>query len=175
MKNDVIYLDRFDSRLGEFTTAASDKAVLAILLPCSSDKGLVPYIERKFAGRTVVEGPSNPGAKARDQILEYVAGRRQTFDVPTESNVTDFQRDVYRAMRAVPYGKVITYGELAAAAGHPGAARAAGAACAANPLALVQPCHRIVAANGPGGFGGYVELKLRLLAIEGVDVQRWKR
>ena len=173
-KENPIYLDRFPSPLGEFTTAATDSAIVSILLPGFGDRGLVPYLIQKFPGRPVVERPNEPGDAARKQILEYLDGRRRVFDLPTEMNVTDFQRDIYSAMRAVPYGAVVSYGELAAAAGHPGAARAAGGACSGNPLPLIQPCHRIVGANGPGGFGGNVELKLAFLEMEGVDVSRWQ-
>jgi methylated-DNA-[protein]-cysteine S-methyltransferase len=173
MKNDVIHLDRFGSALGEFATAASDSAVLTVLLPGFGDRGLVPYLIQKFPGRSVVERPNAINDAAREQILEYLDGRRRVFNLPTEMNVTDFQRDIYNAMRAVPYGAVVSYGELAAAAGYRGAARATGGACSANPLPLIQPCHRIIAAKGPGGYGANLPLKLKLLEMEGVDVSRW--
>jgi O-6-methylguanine DNA methyltransferase len=174
MKNDTIYLDRFDSLLGEFATAATDSAVLTILLPGFGDLSLVPYLMRKFPGRSVVERPNAINDAAREQILEYLDGRRKVFDLPIELNVSDFQRDIYRAMRTVPYGAIVSYGELAAAAGYRGAARATGSACSANPIPLIQPCHRIVAAKGPGGYGANLPLKLKLLEMEGVDVSKWK-
>jgi methylated-DNA-[protein]-cysteine S-methyltransferase len=169
-----IYLSRFPSPLGEFTTAATDSAIVSILLPGFGDRGLVPYLIQKFPGRSVIEQPNAINDAARGQILEYLDGRRRVFDLPTEMNVTDFQRDIFSAMRTVPYGAVVSYGELAAAAGYPGAARATGAACSANPLPLIQPCHRIVAAKGPGGYGANLPLKLKLLEMEGVDVSQWK-
>lgn len=173
-KKSPIYLDRFPSPLGEFATAATDSAILTILLPGFGDRGIVPYLIQKFPGRPVVERPNELGDAAREQILGYLGGRRRVFDLPTEMNVTDFQRDIYSAMRAVPYGAVVSYGELAAAAGYRGSARATGSACSANPLPLIQPCHRIVAANGPGGYGANLPLKLKLLEMEGVDVSPWK-
>lgn len=82
---------------------------------------------------------------------------------------TPFQRELAGALRAVPRGEVVSYGELAALAGRPGAARAAGAFCAANRFAFVIPCHRVVAANGIGGYGdGGLDVKRRLLALEGI-------
>ena len=82
---------------------------------------------------------------------------------------TPFQRALAEALRAVPRGEVVSYGELAALAGRPGAARAAGAFCAANRFAFLVPCHRVVGANGIGGYGeAGVEVKRRLLALEGV-------
>jgi methylated-DNA-[protein]-cysteine S-methyltransferase len=82
---------------------------------------------------------------------------------------TSFQRALVDALRAVPRGEVVSYGELAALAGRPRAARAAGALCAANRFAFVVPCHRVVSAHGIGGYGSAgVEVKRRLLALEGV-------
>lgn len=82
---------------------------------------------------------------------------------------TDFERELTRAIREVPWGEVVSYGELAALAGRPGAARAAGTFCAGSDVALVIPCHRVVAADGIGGYGSSgVPLKRRLLALEGV-------
>lgn len=82
---------------------------------------------------------------------------------------TPLQQALAAALRAVPWGEVVSYGELAALAGRPGAARAAGSFCADNRYALIVPCHRVVAAGGIGGYGtSGVELKRRLLALEGV-------
>ncbi|UCE26113.1 MAG: methylated-DNA--[protein]-cysteine S-methyltransferase [Candidatus Coatesbacteria bacterium] len=175
MSKDAIYISRFSSTLGEFTTAATDSAILSILMPGFGDRGLVPFLIQKFPGLPVVERPNELGESAREQILEYLDGRHRVFDLPIDMNVTDFQSDIYSAMRAVPYGAVVSYGELATAAGYRGAAQATGSACSANPLPLIQPCHRIVAANGPGGYGANLPLKLKLLEIEGVDVSRWKK
>ena len=84
---------------------------------------------------------------------------------------TPLQRELAAAARAIPWGEVVSYGELAALAGRPGAARAAGSFCAENRFSLVIPCHRVVAANGIGGYGSAgVELKRRLLALEGVSL-----
>ena len=81
--------------------------------------------------------------------------------------VTPFRRRVYEALLRVGRGQTCTYGELAAAAGSAGAARAVGSAMAENPVPLIIPCHRVVAAGGLGGYGGGLELKRRLLALEG--------
>ena len=84
---------------------------------------------------------------------------------------TPFQRALVDALRAVPRGEVVSYGELAALAGRPRAPRAAGALCAANRFAFVVPCHRVVAADGIGGYGfAGIEVKRRLLALEGVEL-----
>ncbi|MGE5484885.1 MAG: methylated-DNA--[protein]-cysteine S-methyltransferase [Ignavibacteriales bacterium] len=83
------------------------------------------------------------------------------------SGVPPFHKKVYEAMRKIEWGSVVTYGELAAASGNRAAARAAGQACARNPVALVIPCHRVVGVSGLTGFGGGLDLKRRMLQIEG--------
>ncbi len=103
----------------------------------------------------------------------FLAGEDVTFDdVDVDLGwATPFQRDVADALRAVPRGEVVTYGELAALAGYPGAARAAGSFCAANRFSFLVPCHRVVAAHGIGSYGSTgVEVKRRLLALEGVHL-----
>src|SRR3990170_2626468 len=105
------------------------------------------------------------------RIEEYFRGKRVEFDdVPLELEwCTPFQRAVAEALRRVPYGETVTYGELAALAGYPNAQRAAGTFCAENRFPLVVPCHRVVSAGGIGSYGSLgVEYKRRLLALEGV-------
>jgi methylated-DNA-[protein]-cysteine S-methyltransferase len=105
------------------------------------------------------------------RVHRHLAGEPTCYaDVVLElSGCTSFQRDLAAALRAVPWGEVVSYGELAALAGRPGAARAAGSFCAGNCFALFVPCHRVVAADGIGGYGDSgVGVKRRLLALEGV-------
>lgn len=108
-----------------------------------------------------------------DRFAAYFAGARDDFaDVELDLDwCTPFQRDVADALRRVSRGEVVSYGELAALAGHPGAQRAAGTFCAANRYPLALPCHRVVSAGGLGGYGSLgPAYKSRLLALEGVDV-----
>jgi len=105
------------------------------------------------------------------RIEEYFRGKRVEFDdVPLELEwCTPFQRAVAEALRRVPYGETVTYGELAALAGYPNAQRAAGTFCAENRFPLVLPCHRVVSAGGIGSYGSLgVGYKRRLLALEGL-------
>jgi methylated-DNA-[protein]-cysteine S-methyltransferase len=108
-----------------------------------------------------------------DRLRGYFAGERVAFD-DVEIDLewcTDFQRAVAETLRAVPYGEVVTYGELAALAGYPNAQRAAGTFCAHNRLPLVLPCHRVVAAGGLGSYGSLgTGFKRRLLELEGVEI-----
>ena len=110
-------------------------------------------------------------ASACDQLEEYFAGRRQSFDVALASvAATPFQRDVWDALVAIPYGEVRTYGDVAAAVGRPRAVRAVGNANHVNPWPVLVPCHRVVASQGLGGYGGGRDVKVFLLALEGVAV-----
>jgi O-6-methylguanine DNA methyltransferase len=107
------------------------------------------------------------------RFQRHLAGKRSSYD-DIELDVdwaTPLQRELVAAARAIPWGEVVSYGELAALAGRPGAARAAGSFCADNRYSLIIPCHRVVAANGIGGYGSAgPELKRRLLALEGVEL-----
>ena len=104
------------------------------------------------------------------QLREYLAGERREFDVRLALVGTEWQRAVWRALLDVPYGETITYTELAARAGRPGAARAAGAANGRNPIAVLVPCHRVVGTGGAlTGYAGGVDAKAWLLALERGD------
>jgi methylated-DNA-[protein]-cysteine S-methyltransferase len=126
------------------------------------------------AKRRRVGNGSVPNAEDLVHRLEaYFAGERVSFD-DVELDVdgwTPFQLEVARALRLVPYGEVVSYGDLARIAGHPRAQRAAGTFCARNRFGIVVPCHRVVGANGLGSYGSLgVEYKQRLLALEGVTL-----
>jgi len=106
-------------------------------------------------------------AAARRQLDEYFAGRRRTFVLPLRVTGTEFECRVWEALSAIAYGDTVTYGRLALTIGDPGAARAVGAALGRNPLAVVVPCHRVVAAGGGlGGFAGGLVRKRALLELE---------
>ncbi|MFE7233424.1 methylated-DNA--[protein]-cysteine S-methyltransferase [Streptomyces sp. NPDC002405] len=123
-------------------------------------------------GTEPVEAPGSPLlVEAIRQVRAYFAGERQDFELPLDwSLISGFNRQVLRELASgVPYGTVVGYGDLADRVGQPGAAQAVGAAMGANPLPVVVPCHRVVESDGGiGGFGGGLEAKRRLLALEGV-------
>ena len=110
--------------------------------------------------------PSAEAERALRELEEYFAGTRRNFSVRLNAEGTPFQLAVWAALRRIPYGEVRTYGEVAAMIGRTGASRAVGGACHANPCPIFTPCHRVVAANGAGGFGAGLEAKRRLLALE---------
>jgi methylated-DNA-[protein]-cysteine S-methyltransferase len=103
------------------------------------------------------------------QLREYFAGRRRSFDLPLDCRGTAFQCAVWRELRSIPFGEVISYRELARRVGRPQGSRAVGQANGRNPLPIVVPCHRVIAADGSlGGFSGGLPVKAKLLAHEGL-------
>ncbi|HKU62873.1 MAG TPA: methylated-DNA--[protein]-cysteine S-methyltransferase [Gemmatimonadales bacterium] len=148
------------SPVGLLTLVASDHGLVAILWP-DDPPGRV-----RLDGAT--PAPDHPLLReAERQLGEYFAGRRTEFELPLDPGGTPFQQKVWTALRSIPFGETRTYAELAAQIGHPGAARAVGAASGRNPLSIVAPCHRVVGARGElTGFAGGLEVKARLLAFE---------
>ena len=110
--------------------------------------------------------PSQAAARTLRELDEYFSGKRRKFSVPVDAAGTPFQLAVWAALRSIPCGEVRTYGEVARMIGRPNAVRAVGGACHANPVIIITPCHRVVAADGAGGFGGGLENKRKLLALE---------
>jgi len=102
------------------------------------------------------------------QLEEYFARERTEFDVPMELDGTPFQKEVWAELSRIPYGETISYGELARRVGRPRGPRAVGQANGKNPIAIIVPCHRVVASNGIGGYGGGLPMKRALLAVEGL-------
>ena len=105
--------------------------------------------------------------KAKTQLIEYFKGKRQMFDIPLGLYGTDFQLSVWQELRHIPYGETISYGEQARRLGDKNKARAVGLANGLNPISIIVPCHRVIGSNGSlTGFGGGLDNKVRLLAIE---------
>lgn len=106
--------------------------------------------------------------EGRRQLLEYLAGERQTFDLPLAPAGTPFQRGVWQALQTIPYGQTRSYGDIARQIGRPKAFRAVGMANHENPIPIFIPCHRVVGSDGSlTGYAGGLELKKALLGLEG--------
>ncbi|MFD5338998.1 methylated-DNA--[protein]-cysteine S-methyltransferase [Streptomyces hawaiiensis] len=162
-----------ESGIGPLLLAASRDGLVNVVFH-ATDAVRDRTVERLASrlGTEPVEAPGSPLlAEAIRQIEAYFAGARRDFDLPLDwSLISGFNREVLRALASgVPYGTVVGYGDLAGRVGQPGAAQAVGMAMGANPLPVVVPCHRVVESGGGiGGFGGGLETKRRLLALEGV-------
>lgn len=104
----------------------------------------------------------------KQQLMAYFAGQLREFEVPLAPQGTPFQKQVWDELLAIPYGTTLSYTQLAYRVGRPTAMRAVGSANGANPIALIIPCHRVIAADGSlAGYAGGIEIKRRLLALEG--------
>jgi methylated-DNA-[protein]-cysteine S-methyltransferase len=113
------------------------------------------------------ERASEPFTELCEQLDQYFAGERREFDLELDPHGTEFERRVWEALREIPYGETQSYGELAERIGHPGRARAVGAANARNPIAVVVPCHRVIGTDGSlTGYAGGLERKRLLLDLE---------
>ncbi|WP_156809794.1 methylated-DNA--[protein]-cysteine S-methyltransferase [Corynebacterium ciconiae] len=146
-----------DTACGGFTLTASPRGITRVSF--GADQPIAPASELL--------------RRACAQLQEYAAGTRQTFTVALDLPAhTAFRRHLYAALSAIDYGETISYGHLAARAGHPKAVRAAGTALKLNPLPIFLPCHRVLRGDGSiGGYAGGLELKRQLLRLEGVEIQ----
>lgn len=158
----------FDTPFGRIGVAATARGLRQVVLPPNPESQIS---NARCQSRTLRRGSAAAealAARAEREVRDYLAGRRRAFTVPVDlDGVPPFQRKALAALGKVPYGKTVTYGELARRVGRPRAARAVGQAMAHNPVPLVVPCHRVVACGGGlGGFGGGLDLKRRLLALE---------
>ena len=145
----------------ESFTVASSITRLAVLV----EYGAVTQI---LLGRVGMREPRDPFERqVARELSEYFAGTRREFTIPVLTEGTEFQQRVWQQLKQIGYGETLTYGELARIIGSPGASRAVGRANGLNPIPIVIPCHRVVAAGGKlGGYGGGVSLKKKLLELE---------
>lgn len=110
---------------------------------------------------------------AAEQLKEYLAGNRQTFDLPLDPRGTEFQKAVWNALLDIPFGEIRSYKHVAEAIGNPKACRAVGMANNKNPILIVIPCHRVIGSDGSlVGYGGGIDLKEKLLKLEGFEVKK---
>lgn len=152
-----------DSPLGRLLAAVGEDGLLRIGLPAEDPDDVLAELPRD-----AVESPRRL-AHVRRELDGYFAGRRSEFTLALDlSPARGFRLDVLRAMSQIPYGETVTYAQLAARAGRPRAPRAAGHACATNPIPIVVPCHRVVGSDGSlRGYTGGVHHKEFLLRLEG--------
>lgn len=135
-----------------------------------SDRGVCEISFAKSPGPSAGEALPPVASLLIEELDAYFAGTRQTFSVPWDICYgTPFQRRVWDELARIPYGETRSYRDIATALGNPGLARAVGLANGANPLPIVVPCHRVIRADGSlGGYSSGIEIKRRLLDLEGV-------
>jgi methylated-DNA-[protein]-cysteine S-methyltransferase len=162
---DVAYATT-DSPVGPLLLAATPTGVVRVSFLLEGFDDVLASLAERISPR-VLEAPARLDP-VRRQLDEYFDGRRTSFDVPVDWQLSSgFRGRVLHAIAAIPYGHTGTYKSVATAAGSPGAVRAAGSACATNPIPLIVPCHRVVRSDGTMGlYGGGVDAKRLLLEHE---------
>ncbi len=168
----VVRFASFETPRGTMIAAETAAGVCRLLPPGLGPEHLHAWAARYLPGVPLVPDGGAAG-DLRRQVDEYYAGRRLRFDVPLDLYGTPFQRAVWDVVRAIPPGETRSYAEVARAAGRPAAWRAAGAANAVNPVALVIPCHRVIGADGTlKGYAGDVLNRRFLLDHEAAVLAR---
>ena len=160
------YVDEIQSPVGDVVFATNEKGALLGLRFRESRRraSLEKELERK---RFALLHDKCRTTAAREQLNEYFAGERRSFDLPVERRGSDFEEAVWEEVSRIPFGETRTYGQVAEAIRCPGEAIEVGSACSANPVLLVVPCHRVVGADGSlKGYAGGIPLKERLLDFE---------
>lgn len=160
------------TRLGAFTLKADDTGLSSLLFPeeAEHERLINRAGSAEGAGITtsaILSTASPLLQEAARQVLAYLDGRLFQFDLPLSYGGTAFQRQVWQELLAIPYGKTMSYGELAARLGNRNKARAVGGAAHVNPIGIIIPCHRLIGASGSlTGFGGGLKMKETLLELE---------
>ena len=172
-----VMLGTCDSPVGRLLIGCSDEGLLAISYADAAGKAeasLKRRVKSNIPEARFVGGATSEVTAVAEQLSGYFAGKRTAWDIALDWRLTaGFRRAVQQAACQIKYGETLTYGQLAAAAGNPSAARAAGSAMAANPISIVVPCHRVVRSGGDiGNYGGGTDAKKFLLALERSGLER---
>jgi len=148
--------------------AATDRGLCRLSL-LSEDSRFLAELSRQFPKNEWRRDDAHPVLRqATQQLKAYFRGKLQRFDLRLDLHGTRFQQKVWRALRSIPYGQTRSYRDVACKIGSPKAVRAVGGATGRNPVAIVIPCHRVIAADGSlGGFGCGLPTKRLLLGVEG--------
>jgi len=169
----------FLTPFGWINTAWTENGLTALTLPQENRKEAVAELERKLTKWKHINKKSRPQEASsylsvflENALTDYSHGLPVSFNLPVDlSWCTPFQHRVLQTIQQIPYSKTYSYGQVAIAAGYPGAARAVGRTAGANRTPIVIPCHRVIKHNGaPGGFNGNIELKKRLLVLEAANI-----
>ena len=160
------FFKEMNSPVGRLKLVGSDRGLAAVLWEDDDPK--------RVRIREYMRDDDHPVlVEAEKQLKEYFAGSRKDFTLELDPMGTDFQKDVWKALAAIPYGETRSYSDIAREIGNVKAVRAVGAANGKNPISIVVPCHRVVGASGElTGFAGGLEAKACLLSLEGVEVNK---
>jgi methylated-DNA-[protein]-cysteine S-methyltransferase len=156
-----LYYQQIPSEVGKLTLIAHEKALVAILWENEKlNRVKFPSIKEEKNHPVINE--------TKKQLKEYFKRQRKSFDIPMDPQGTEFQKEVWEALKEIPYGTTLSYGQIAKNIGRPNASRAVGGAIGKNPISIFIPCHRVIGSNGKlTGFAGGISTKATLLKIEG--------
>ncbi len=158
-----------ESALGSVLVAATEKGICTVTLRETAD-GAEDSLRARFP-KAELERDDVSLKRALEMVLDRIAGRQLDASLPLDLQGTEFQREVWNQLLAIPAGKTRTYLDVAQAINRPKATRAVAQACGANPVAVVVPCHRVVMSDGSlGGYSGLPGVKKALLTVEGAAV-----
>jgi methylated-DNA-[protein]-cysteine S-methyltransferase len=162
------FLDRLPTPIGDMLIVADGEGRLRATFWTEHDEDLRRVLGRQYPGVRIELEPADNPHGLRAALAAYFAGNLHAIDaLPVETGGTAFQREVWRALREIPCGTTVSYGELARRIGRPNAVRAVGLANGSNPIGVVVPCHRVIGSNGSlTGYGGGMERKRWLLDHE---------
>jgi O-6-methylguanine DNA methyltransferase len=159
---ETIYFARTGSPVGPLFLAATAKGLVRLEFEARMHRFNPKTIQLQEARKVF--------APYLDELKEYFAGQRREFSLPLDLRGTEFQLKCWRALLDIPYGETRSYRDLAQAIGHPNAFRAVGMSNNRNPVAIIVPCHRVIAADGSlCGYGGGLDIKRKLLDLEGAQ------
>ena len=160
-----IFIHSFDTNIGKINTAATEKGLAFLTLPAESQSFFNKKIRKIFPDFGILKG-GKINKQTEKEIKAYLSGKLKKFSVKLDIISTPFQTKVLKEVARIPYGKTKTYGQIAKLINNPKAFRAVGTANAKNKIPIIIPCHRVVATNGLGGYGGGLNLKKKLLNLE---------
>ena len=164
----TLVFDSFKTPLGDMTAVFSDDALCLLDFSDGAER-IDTLLRQRFPDYEKIHAPNPHGI--RNKVAAYFKGERQAFEgQKLDTKGTAFQQSVWRALQKIPYGKTLSYSELAEAVGRPNAVRAVGNANGRNPIAIIIPCHRVIAINGAlAGYAGGITRKQKLLQLEGAQ------
>ena len=148
--------------VGDILVAATERGIFALIIAAHAEMPSALDALRAYCPGLPLVPDADMLVAATTQLTEYLDGTRQAFDLPLDLVGTPFQRQIWDALLAIPYGDTVTYRDLACALGQPGGAQAVGGAVARNPVSIIVPCHRVLGSNG--SLTGYAW---------GIHVKRW--
>lgn len=170
IRSSPVLIAAVPTRWGDFGAAISPIGLGRLTFPSEPRTACDRWAKRWYSGY-LAEDQANAALLAllADELDAYLDGQLQAFSIPLDPRGTTFQLAVWRNLLEIPFGTTRSYGEVARAIGRPTAVRAVGAANGSNPIPILVPCHRVIGQNGSlVGYGGGLELKQRLLALEGI-------